>query len=91
MPLATPESSARGTRYAHRPGAPGAWLRLGDILVESGAVTQSQLAAALQAKRATGRRVGEELVAAGHLRAERLASALKLQRRLAVLAFAAAL
>ena len=91
MSLASPESTASGTRCARRPGAPGAWLRLGDILVESGAVTQAQLAAALQAKRASGRRVGEELVAAGHLPSERLAYALKLQRRLAVLAFAAAL
>ncbi|HEX2827771.1 MAG TPA: hypothetical protein VHP37_15570 [Burkholderiales bacterium] len=72
--------------------APGAVrLRLGEILVEAGDVSASQLAAALDAKRTSGRRIGEELLAAGCLRRDRLAAALKLQRRLAVLAFAAAL
>lgn len=78
------------TRF--RQYAPGAVrVRLGEILVESGDVSTSQLAAALNAKRASGRRIGEELVAAGCLQRDRLAAALKLQRRLAVLAFAAAL
>jgi hypothetical protein len=66
-------------------------LRLGEILLETGDISESQLSAALAARRVSGRRIGEELIAAGCLRAERLASALKLQRRLAIFAIAAAL
>lgn len=66
-------------------------LQLGEILVATGAVSASQLAAALARKRLTGRRLGEELVAAGHLPGHRLAPALTLQRRLAIAALCSAL
>lgn len=60
--------------------------RLGEILVASGAISESDLNAALARKATTGRRIGEELVATGIVSADRLSRALRLQRKLIVAA-----
>jgi hypothetical protein len=78
-------------RLGLRGRSSAAWLKLGEILVESGDISHTQLAEALARKQETGRRIGDELVAGGELKPERLAVALKLQRRLAIIACAAAL
>ena len=65
--------------------------RLGEILVATGKISQSQLQEALERKRETGRRIGEELVAAGHLSTDLVDRALVVQRRLVFAASLAAL
>jgi hypothetical protein len=76
-------------RHGHAPTSVN--LRLGEILVATGQISEHQLSAALERKRHTGRRIGEELVAAGHLPDKRLAPALRLQRQLMIAACVAAL
>lgn len=66
-------------------------LRLGQILVSTGEVSESALTEALERTRGTGRRIGEELVAEGYLSKDRLDRALALQRRLVNAACVAAL
>lgn len=62
-------------------------LRLGEILVATGQISENQLSEALKRRRITGRRIGEELVAAGDLSDDLLARSLRLQRRLVFAAF----
>jgi hypothetical protein len=66
-------------------------LRLGEILVASGRISERQLAEALRRKQASGRRIGEELVAAGALSGDLVDRALAVQRRLVFAASLAAL
>lgn len=51
-------------------------LRLGEVLVRSGLITDDQLAAALAAQSETGRRLGDQLVTSGVLDERDLAAAL---------------
>ena len=66
-------------------------LRLGQILVSTGEISESVLTEALEHARDTGRKIGEELVAEGYLSKDRLDRALALQRRLVNAACVAAL
>jgi hypothetical protein len=66
--------------------APADSLRLGQILVAQGLVAPRRLEAALDAQKATQRRIGAELVAAGHIDAREVAQALWLQHKLAAAA-----
>jgi hypothetical protein len=65
--------------------------RLGEILVATGEISQTDLARALERKKATGRKIGDELIAAGILTADRLRRALAIQRRLMIAALLGAL
>lgn len=49
------------------PAAPRKRIRLGDLLVENGLITQQQLEAALTAQKANGLRLGRSLVDLGHI------------------------
>lgn len=89
--LAVHDSFTGRERHLHGEAATAAPLRIGEILVATGQISEGQLTQALERKRLTGRRIGEELVAGGHLSRERLAPALKLQRRLMIAAFMTAL
>lgn len=66
-------------------------LRLGEILLATGTISEAQLEQALARKRDSGRRIGEELVASGHTTNAVVAHALALQRRLFLAASLAAL
>jgi hypothetical protein len=83
------EALARFPRRGHAPASVN--LRLGEILVSTGQISERELTEALERKRVSGRPIGEELVAAGLLPRDRLVPALKLQRRLAMAAVLAAL
>lgn len=61
-------------------------LRLGELLVSTGDITQSQLDAALESQRETERPLGRLLVDAGYLKPHRLAEGLHLQRMLVLAA-----
>ncbi|MCL5734330.1 MAG: Flp pilus assembly complex ATPase component TadA [Actinobacteria bacterium] len=54
-------------------------LRLGDILVEQGVVTESQLRESLQYQKDTGARLGEALISLGYVTSDQLADALAWQ------------
>jgi hypothetical protein len=54
---------------------------LGNILVASGKITQSQLDSALLSQNASGRRLGEELIFAGHVSKGQVAVGLRLQKK----------
>lgn len=73
-----------------RQGEPevGDGLRLGQLLVEAGAVDPASLEAALGRSRRTGRRIGETLVEAGAISSALLQRFLERQRRLAAVAVA---
>lgn len=60
--------------------------RLGEILVATGEISQTDLATALERKKGSGRKIGDELVASGLLSADRLRKALAIQRRLLIAA-----
>ncbi|HEX4943212.1 MAG TPA: hypothetical protein VFV55_02595 [Usitatibacteraceae bacterium] len=66
-------------------------LRLGQILVTLGHISESNLAEALEGQRTSKRPLGEELVARGRISDDVLQSALGTQRRLVVAALVAAL
>lgn len=53
--------------------------RLGEILVDSGVITEKQLMSALEGKKKTGERLGEYLVSKGLLTEEQLVRVLKMQ------------
>lgn len=57
-------------------------IRLGDVLVETGTITQEQLETALQRQRGTGRKLGETLVDEGFVSEEQIAHALSEQLRM---------
>ncbi len=54
-------------------------IRIGDLLVQAGAITEEQLAEALEKQRGTGKKLGEFLVEQGTITDERLAQALSAQ------------
>jgi hypothetical protein len=54
---------------------------LGNILVASGKITQTQLDSALLSQNASGRRLGEELVFAGHVSQGQVEVGLRLQKK----------
>jgi hypothetical protein len=66
-------------------------LRLGEILIATGQISRSQLDAALERQRRSGRQLGEELLTAGDVNARQLAAGLRVQHRLVSAALAAAL
>jgi hypothetical protein len=66
-------------------------LRLGEILVATGQISRSQLDAALERQRRSGRKLGEELLAAGDVAARQLAAGLWVQDRFVSAALVAAL
>lgn len=66
-------------------------LRLGEILVATGHISRSQLDAAVERQRRSGRKLGEELLSGGDVDADQLAAGLRLQDRLVSAALAAAL
>lgn len=57
-------------------------VRLGDMLVNNGIISDEQLARALQAQKGTGRKLGEVLVDEGILSEEAIAQALSSQMRI---------
>lgn len=57
-------------------------MRLGDVLINNGAITMDQLKQALEAQKGTGRMLGEVLVDEGILTAEEIAQALSNQMHL---------
>ena len=81
------EFRRQGRELPYTPARP----RLGEILVATGEISQSDLAAALDRKRASGRKIGDELIAAGVLSADRLRRALATQRRFLIAAMLSAL
>ena len=56
--------------------------RLGDVLIQAGAITKEQLAQALQLQKSSGQRLGEILISEGIISDTRLAEALSTQLRL---------
>jgi hypothetical protein len=58
-------------------------LRFGQVLVAQGVLAPRRLEDALEAQKASRRRIGEELVAAGHITAKEVAEALWLQHKIA--------
>ena len=54
-------------------------IRIGDLLVQAGAITEEQLTEALEKQRGTGKKLGEFLVEQGTITDERLAQALSAQ------------
>ncbi len=56
--------------------------RLGDVLIQAGAITKEQLAQALQLQKASGKRLGEIFISEGIISDTRLAEALSTQLRL---------
>ena len=56
--------------------------RLGDVLIQAGAITKEQLAQALQLQKTTGKRLGEIFISEGIISDTRLAEALSTQLRL---------
>ena len=54
-------------------------IRIGDVLVETGIITQEQLQIALQRQKGTGRKIGETLVDEGFVTEEQIAHALSEQ------------
>jgi hypothetical protein len=85
------EVVAEFQRHRRGPVSPPERPRLGEILLATGEISQSQLTAVLERKRTSGRRIGDELVAAGLLSADRVRRALGLQRRLMIAALLTAL
>jgi len=55
------------------------WLRLGEILIKSGAINEEQLVAALEQQKTTGLRLGETLLQLNYLNEEQMRHALCLQ------------
>ena len=56
--------------------------RLGDVLIQAGAITKEQLAQALQLQKASGKRLGEIFISEGIISDTRLAEALSTQLKL---------
>ena len=54
-------------------------IRIGDLLIQAGAITEEQLSDALEKQRGTGKKLGEFLVEQGVISDERLAQALSAQ------------
>ena len=54
-------------------------IRIGDLLIQAGAITEEQLSDALEKQRGTGKKLGEFLVEQGIISDERLAQALSAQ------------
>ena len=54
-------------------------IRIGDLLIQAGAITEEQLSDALEKQRGTGKKLGEFLVEQGTITDERLAQALSAQ------------
>jgi len=54
-------------------------IRIGDLLVQAGAITEEQLTEALEKQRGTGKKLGEFLVEQGTITDEKLAQALSAQ------------
>ncbi len=65
--------------------------KLGQLLIERGEISSDQLEAALAKHRGSGKRLGEVLVESGFVSRAQLAQGLKLQRRLILGAFGAAM
>lgn len=63
-------------------------LRFGQVLVAQGVLAPRRLEAALEAQKASKRRIGEELVAGAHITAKEVAEALWLQHKLCAAALA---
>jgi hypothetical protein len=61
--------------------------RLGELLVAQGAITDKQLAIALERQKTSGRRLGEELINAGFVKRGVVSRALRIQRRIVFGAF----
>ena len=59
-------------------------LRLGDVLVQSGVITEEQLGKALEAQKGSGRKLGETLVDEGMVSEEGICNALSSQLGIAV-------
>lgn len=62
--------------------------KLGEVLIASGAISRSELSAALERQKTTGRRLGEELIAAGLTNPEDIDKGLNFQRKLTGVIFA---
>ena len=60
-------------------------VRLGDLLVETGVLTEDQLKAALQKQRGSGRKLGETLVDEGFVSEEQIAHALSDQYHIEII------
>ncbi len=65
--------------------------KLGELLIERGEISSSQLEAALAKHRGSGKRLGEVLVESGFVSRKQLAQGLRLQRKLILGAFGAAM
>ncbi len=65
--------------------------KLGELLIERGEINSSQLEAALATQRGSGKRLGEVLVESGVVTRRQLARDLRIQRRLLLGAFGAAM
>lgn len=56
-----------------------AYMRLGDLLIAAGAITDEQLQAALQAQKTSGQRLGDVLIDSGVITQRQLIDALQMQ------------
>ncbi len=73
---APPEASRTGGGAPARPGGPGAKIRVGEALVQDGAISQDQLDSALAEQARTKAKLGELLVTRGVINSGTLARAL---------------
>lgn len=76
----TTRDDPKGVEYERPPP------RLGELLVDQGAITSEQLADALERQKTSGRRLGEELIHAGVVKRSVVNRALRMQRRIGVAA-----
>jgi len=75
----TTRNDPKGVKYDRPP-------KLGELLLAQGAITNEQLAAALERQKTSGRRLGEELIHAGVVKRSVVSRALRVQRRIGVAA-----
>jgi hypothetical protein len=80
----TTRNDPKGVQYDRPP-------KLGELLLAQGAITNEQLAAALERQKTSGRRLGEELIHAGVVKRSVVNRALRVQRRIGVAAICSAL
>ncbi len=85
-PISTLDPSSHGQGWSHRSGSSSRRSRdrpgpkvLGQLLVETGAVTETELEAALEQQLGTGQRIGALLVENGHADEEAVARCLAIQ------------
>src|ERR1700740_488656 len=78
-PTMTTRNDPKGVKYDRPP-------KLGELLLAQGAITNEQLAAALERQKTSGRRLGEELIHAGIVKRSVVNRALRVQRRIGVAA-----